>query len=82
MLRIPGDDCSDLCDSGVITRRDLLRVGGSGFMGLTLGSIFEMQALAKEAVKTAPGWAKAKNIDPVLRDLCQLKVASMVGCVF
>ncbi len=27
-------------------------------------------------------WAKAKNIDPVLRDLCQLKVASMVGCVF
>lgn len=62
MLRLPGDDCSDLCDSGSITRRDLLRVGGAGFMGLTLGSIFEMQALAKEAVKHAPGWAKAKNI--------------------
>ena len=27
-------------------------------------------------------WAKAKNLDPVLRDLCQLKVASMVGCLF
>ena len=62
MLRLPGDNCSDLCNSGRITRRDLLRVGGAGFMGLTLGSIFEMQAVAKEAVKHAPGWAQAKNI--------------------
>lgn len=27
-------------------------------------------------------WARAKSVDPVLKDLCQLKVASMVGCVF
>lgn len=27
-------------------------------------------------------WGKATSVDPVLRDLCQLKVASMVGCVF
>ena len=27
-------------------------------------------------------WAKAKSVDPVLKDLCQLKVSSMVGCVF
>jgi hypothetical protein len=27
-------------------------------------------------------WGKAKSVDPVLRDLCQLKVASLVGCVF
>ena len=31
-------------------------------MGLTLGSIFEMQALAKEVAVNAPGWAKAKSI--------------------
>jgi hypothetical protein len=27
-------------------------------------------------------WARAKSVDPVLKDLCQLKVSSMVGCVF
>jgi hypothetical protein len=27
-------------------------------------------------------WDKAKNLDRVVRDLCQLKVAAMVGCVF
>ncbi len=27
-------------------------------------------------------WGKAKGVDPVLKDLCQLKVSSMVGCVF
>ena len=62
MLRLPGDDCSDLCDSGYMTRRDLMRIGGAGFLGLTLGSVFEMQAIAREAVKSAPGWAKAKSI--------------------
>ncbi len=62
MLRVSGGDCSDLCDSGQVTRRDLLRIGGAGFLGLTLGSVFEMQALAQEAVTHAPGWAKAKSI--------------------
>ncbi|MDP6978726.1 MAG: hypothetical protein QF570_09010 [Myxococcota bacterium] len=27
-------------------------------------------------------WGNAKSVDPVLMDLCQLRVASMVGCVF
>ena len=27
-------------------------------------------------------WGKAKSVDPVLKDLCQLKVSQMVGCVF
>ena len=27
-------------------------------------------------------WGKAKSADPVLKDLCQLKVSQMVGCVF
>lgn len=39
-----------------------MRIGGAGFLGLTLGSVFEMQAIAREAVKNAPGWAKANSI--------------------
>jgi len=27
-------------------------------------------------------YQKAKAVDPVLKDLCQLRVASLVGCVF
>ena len=27
-------------------------------------------------------WAKATSVDPVLKDLCQLKVSQLVGCVF
>lgn len=64
MIRIPGDYCTDLCDPNMkMTRRDLLRIGGAGFMGLTLGSLFEMQALAKDSEHAGgPGWAKAKSI--------------------
>lgn len=36
--------------------------------------------LAVGAFETA--WGKASSVDPVLKDLCQLKVSSMVGCVF
>jgi hypothetical protein len=46
----------------MMTRRDLMRIGGAGFLGLTLGSVFEMQAIAREVVKGAPGWAKANSI--------------------
>lgn len=35
---------------------------------------------AVSAFETA--WGKATSVDPVLKDLCQLKVSSMVGCVF
>lgn len=64
MIRIPGGNCSDLCDAeGRLTRRDLLRVGGAGMMGLSLGSMFELQAHAKErGTKGGPGWGKAKSV--------------------
>ncbi|HEX5176217.1 MAG TPA: DUF1501 domain-containing protein, partial [Chthoniobacteraceae bacterium] len=68
MLRIPGQPGRDLCDSHLgVTRRDLLRVGGSAILGLTLGSIFELKARAAEAaIKGAkgsgPGWGKAKSV--------------------
>ena len=64
MIRIPGNPGRDLCDSHLgITRRDLLRVGGSAIMGLSLGSIFGLKARAVEtAVKGGPGWGKAKSV--------------------
>jgi uncharacterized protein (DUF1501 family) len=46
-----------------MTRRDLLRVGGAGMLGLTLGSMFQLQARAKESGSAGgPGWGKAKSI--------------------
>jgi uncharacterized protein (DUF1501 family) len=65
MIRIPGGICSDLCDPQLkLTRRDLLRVGGAGILGLSLGSLLKLQALASEAPKPAggPGWGKAKSV--------------------
>jgi uncharacterized protein (DUF1501 family) len=46
-----------------MTRRDILRVGGSGVLGLSLGSMFGLQAKAQEAKKHGgPGWGKAKSV--------------------
>ena len=50
-----------------MSRRALLRVGGSGLFGLCLGKMFETQAAqAATSVPTrvggAPGWGKAKSI--------------------
>jgi uncharacterized protein (DUF1501 family) len=46
-----------------MTRRDVLRVGGSGVLGLSLGSMFGLQAKAQEEKKSGgPGWGKAKSI--------------------
>ncbi len=64
MLVIPGQAGKDLCDGHLgITRRDLLRVGGSGILGLTLGSMFRLKAQAKEATASGGGgWGSAKSI--------------------
>ncbi|NUQ63726.1 MAG: DUF1501 domain-containing protein [Pirellulales bacterium] len=64
MLVIPGQPGKDLCDRHLgITRRDVLRVGGAGMLGLTLGSLFQLQARAKEAKSGGgPGWGKAKSV--------------------
>src|SRR6266702_1308108 len=58
MIKITGGTCSDLCDPHLkMTRRDLLRVGGASMLGLSLGSLFKLQALAG-----GPGWGTAKNV--------------------
>src|SRR5437773_807711 len=63
MLKIPDELCTDLCNPNLkMTRRDLLRVGGCGVLGLSLGSIFQLQAMAKESAKGGPGWGKAKSV--------------------
>jgi len=64
MLVIPGRNGKDLCDSNLgMSRRAVLRVGGSGLFGLTLGSMFRHQAAsAATGVKGGAGWGKAKSI--------------------
>ena len=68
MLVIPGQAGRDTCDG--VTRRDLLRVGGSGILGLTLGQVFALEAAAKAnaplpadaATGGGPGFGKAKSV--------------------
>jgi len=53
-----------LCDPHLkVTRRDLLRIGGSSMMGLGLANILKLQARAAEAGHVGgPGWGKAKHV--------------------
>jgi hypothetical protein len=66
MIRIPGQPGRDLCDTHLgITRRDLLRVGGSAILGCTLGSLLSLKAKAAVSeglAKGGPGWGKAKSV--------------------
>jgi uncharacterized protein (DUF1501 family) len=46
-----------------MTRRDLLRVGGSGVLGLSLGAMLQLKARAQEHKSAGgPGWGKAKHV--------------------
>jgi hypothetical protein len=63
MLVIPGFTGKDTCDG--ITRRELLRVGGSAAFGISLAGLLGLEKLqAKEATTTevAPGFGKAKSV--------------------
>src|SRR6202789_1324908 len=65
MLRIPGQPGRDLCDTHLgITRRDLVRIGGSAILGMTLGPLLSLRAKASPdaVVKGGPGWGKAKSV--------------------
>lgn len=61
MLSIPGKPGST-CDG--FTRREFLRVGGAGLLGLSLGDIFRLQALGGTPGEAAPqsGWNQAKSV--------------------
>jgi hypothetical protein len=63
MLVIPGPAGRDLCEETRMTRRELLRVGGSSLLGLSLGSMLRLQQLsASESAAGGPGWNTAKHI--------------------
>jgi hypothetical protein len=70
MIIVPGQPGKDLCDEGLgMTRRDVLRVGGSGLLGLSLGTMLELKAASARAADVSgpaggggPGWGKAKSI--------------------
>src|SRR5262249_13920580 len=63
MLVIPGRPGKDTCDG--ITRRELLRVGGSAMLGISLANILGLQKAAAREEATAPGgpgFRKAKSV--------------------
>ena len=65
MIIVPGQSGKDLCDPQLgVTRRDILRVGGSGLLGLGLGTMLELRAASARAAEVGrgPGWGKAKSI--------------------
>ncbi|WDI44148.1 DUF1501 domain-containing protein [Bremerella sp. P1] len=66
MLVIPGSKAKDVCDSHLgPTRRDLLRVGGSAMLGLSLGQMLNLQsgqAVAAESSAHGTNFGKAKSI--------------------
>ena len=61
MLVIPGRRGIDNCD-GVVSRRELLRVGGSGLLGLTLADVLAKESQAKGTTTGGPGYGKAKSV--------------------
>ena len=66
MLIVPGPAGKDLCDRNLgVTRRDILRVGGSGLLGMSLGSLLQLQAASARETGSrigGPGWGKAKSV--------------------
>lgn len=62
MLVIPGDQSVATCDG--VTRRELLRVGGSSLIGLSLAQLLAARTgRAEDPVPTGgPGWNRAKNV--------------------
>lgn len=59
MLVIPGPASKDTCDG--ITRRELLRVGGSAVFGLSLANMLGLQK-ARASQTGGPGFGKAKSV--------------------
>src|SRR5687767_7007478 len=62
MISIPGQSGST-CDG--FSRREFLRVGGAGVLGISLADILRLQAAASvtpDSAKAKDGWGKAKQV--------------------
>ncbi len=80
MARIDG--ISD-ADAGLVTRqvyKASKKLRGEVPDPLRLFAHSPPVMFAVGAFETA--WGKATSVDQLLKDLCQLKVAAMIGCVF
>ena len=66
MLVIPGGSGKDLCDRNMgLTRRELLRVGGSAMLGVSLGQLIQAESTRAsdgEHYASGPGFGKAKSV--------------------
>lgn len=69
MLCIPGQAGKDVCDPHLgMTRRDILRVGGSAVLGMSLGGMLQLKDAQAAApvgntfTGSGPGWNKAKSV--------------------
>ena len=64
MFRIPGPEGKDLCDPHLPqSRRDFLRVGGAGMLGMSLNNILRAQsASASSQFAHRKGWGQAKSV--------------------
>lgn len=62
MLVIPGEQDKATCDG--MTRRELLRVGGSALLGFSLADLIQQKAAADTvpAANQGPGWSRAKSV--------------------
>lgn len=63
MFRLIGSAGRDLCDRHLtVSRRDVLRVGGSGLFGLSLANLLKLKSAQASEPSRAPGWNKAKRM--------------------
>jgi len=60
VLVIPGLRSKDTCDG--VTRRELLRVGGSAMFGLSLANMLQLKEAQANDAAGGPGWNKAKSV--------------------
>ncbi len=63
MFRLIGRSGRDLCDQNMFpTRRDVLRVGASGMLGISLPTLLQLQSAQGSDGGGAPGWNRAKRM--------------------
>ena len=79
MLAIPGFSAHDTCDG--VSRRDLLRIGGSSVLGISLANVLALQALGSNnapAPKATPETTGGKGFGKAFRAPANSEPANVV----